>query len=65
METFINTRSDMKWLSDVHFGGRLPTRFKSAIIYGNEDWPNEIHLYTKKDPLHTDLPIVVRRRDAR
>lgn len=59
-ESFINEQGDMKWLNDVHFGGRLSKRFKSAVIFGNKDWPSKIHLYRKKDPLYTDKPVVVK-----
>lgn len=50
---FLNTADDMKWLRDVHLP-RLSKKFKSAVIYGNEDYPEMIEVYEKRDPLVTD-----------
>lgn len=61
-ESFLQTKRDMQWLSDVHFGGRLSKRFKSAHIFGNEDYPREIHLYQKRNPLYTDRPVIVKKK---
>ncbi len=53
----LNTADDMDWLRTTHLAN-LHGRFKSAVIFGNEDWPKTIHLYVKKDPLVTDHPAV-------
>jgi len=53
----LNSAADMKWLRDAHLHG-LHGRFKSAVIFGNEDWPDSVHLYTKRSPLVTDAPVI-------
>jgi len=58
-ETFINTKDDMQWLRDVHLP-RLSKKFKSAILYGNEDYPDEIAVFEKRNPLYTDLAEIYR-----
>lgn len=54
---FMNSASDMKWLRDIHLPG-LGKKYKSAVIYGNEDFPTQIHVYTKWDPSRSDMPTV-------
>ncbi len=56
-ETLINTLDDMQWLRDVHLR-RLPSKYKSAVILGNEDCPDEIQVYARRDPKITDKPLV-------
>jgi len=56
-QILINTRDDMSWLRDVHLP-RLSTKYKSAIIHGNEDYPNQIDVYERRDPLVTDKQVV-------
>jgi len=51
--TFLNTADDMKWLRDVHLP-RLSKKFKSAVIHGNEDYPEMIEVYERRDPVVTD-----------
>ena len=53
--TFLNTKDDMQWLFDVH---KIPKKYKSAVLYGNEDWPEKIVVFVKKNPLHTDIGVV-------
>jgi hypothetical protein len=53
---FINSKEDMKWLRDVHWPN-LPKKYKSALIYGNEDAPVGIEAFEKAEPLITDDPI--------
>ena len=55
-ETFISGAEDMQWLRDVHLKRLLP-RFKSAIIVGNEDCPDEIKVYASADPRYDAVPI--------
>ena len=49
MQTFINTLEDIQWLKDVHIPD-LPDTARSAVILGNDDWPESIHVYTSTDP---------------
>lgn len=56
-QTPINTADDMRWLRDVHLP-RLPAKYKSAIIVGNEDYPDRIEVYESRDPRVTDVPVV-------
>lgn len=56
-EVLINSADDMNWLRDEHLH-RLPLKFKSALIRGNEDCPDEIHVYARRDPKVTDKPLV-------
>ena len=56
-QTAINTADDMRWLREVHLP-RLPAKYKSAIIVGNEDFPDRIEVYERRDPRVTDVPIV-------
>jgi hypothetical protein len=53
----INTADDMRWLREVHLP-RFPTKYKSAIIVGNEDYPDRIEVYERRDPRITDVPVV-------
>jgi len=51
----INTPEDMAWLRETHLPN-LHARFESAIIYGNEDSPDQIECYITQDPELTDFP---------
>ena len=56
--TFINSPDDMRWLADVHLADlNISWKPRSAVIDGNEDCPESIELYPRKDPLYTDLPL--------
>jgi hypothetical protein len=58
-EQFINTADDMDWLFEVHVGNNLAISWKprSAVLFGNEDCPERIDLYPRKNPLVTDTPL--------
>jgi len=56
-QILINHRDDMEWLHDVHLP-RLSPKYKSAVIHGNEDYPDQIDVYEARDPHVTDKPIV-------
>jgi hypothetical protein len=56
-QTAINTADDMRWLREVHLP-RLPAKYRSAIIVGNEDFPDRIEVYERRDPRVTDVPVV-------
>lgn len=61
-QTFLTGREDMKWLRDVHLP-RLGKSYKSAVIYGNEDWPTRIEVYKRAQPYYHD-PFVVYEPDS-
>ena len=54
-QQFLNAADDCQWARDVHLKG-LPVipAFQSFVIIGNEDAPDELHLYASADPLYTD-----------
>ncbi len=58
-QTFLSAPVDMKWLFDTHLKSKQELRkeYKSAMIYGNEDCPERVELYKKKNPLVTDTPL--------
>lgn len=56
-QQMINTTDDMSWLRDVHLP-RLPAKYKSAIIVGNEDYPERIEVYEARNPVVTDVPVI-------
>lgn len=62
-QTAINTADDMRWLREVHLP-RLPSKYKSAVITGNEDYPDRIEVYERRDPRVTDVPAVFKADDA-
>jgi len=49
----MNTPEDMRWLRETHLP-KMEYRFHSALLIGNEDSPEEIHLFEEQDPLYTD-----------
>ena len=61
-QAVINTAEDMRWLREVHLP-RLPAKYKSAIIVGNEDFPDRIEVYARRDPLVTDVPVIFEADD--
>jgi hypothetical protein len=70
--TFINTPEDMEWLRDVHLHDLDLRMYRSAILYGNEDYPYQIKVFrslepTVKDPFITytaDIDGFYRRADG-
>lgn len=63
-ETFINSDEDMTWLRDVHLPN-LPHSYKSAVIFGNEDYPDQIEVYEKRDPEVSDRPVTYQPDDTK
>jgi hypothetical protein len=61
-QTAINTSDDMRWLRKAHLP-QLPAKYKSAIIFGNEDYPKRIEVYEQKDPRVTDVPVIFETDD--
>lgn len=54
----LNDNEDLAWLLDTHLKdvGDTPV-FRSAIVFGNEDCPQEIALYSSHMPLVSEFPI--------
>lgn len=54
-QQFLNEPDDVQWLKDTALAGvpGLPF-FASFVLIGNEDAPEELHLYTSRDPLYSD-----------
>jgi hypothetical protein len=61
---FISGTEDMNWLRDVHLPG-LSKKFKSALIFGNEDSPDRIQVYHLEDPNVYDQPVIYERKVRR
>lgn len=57
-QTFLNSAADMKWLREVHLPQVGAGTYKSAILYGNEDWPSRIELFKAKSPRFDDTCVV-------
>ncbi len=51
---FLSTPEDCQWLRETHLRGFSPPEFLSYLLIGNEDSPEELHLYKSTDPLYTD-----------
>lgn len=47
---FISGREDMRWLKDVHLPRLSVKKFKSAMLYGNEDCPTKVEVYRSENP---------------
>jgi hypothetical protein len=56
--SFIDTPEDMQWLKDVHIPELDLATAKSAMIYGNEDYPEQIEVYQDESPNVDDWPDV-------
>lgn len=52
---FLNKPDDVQWMKDTALKSvcGLPP-FASFVLIGNEDGPEELHLYTSQDPLYSD-----------
>lgn len=57
MIAFLNTPEDMKWLREVHVP-KLPSKYESAVIHGNEDSPSKIEFFTSLNPEVNEKPTV-------
>lgn len=53
-QTFMNEASDVAWLLSTHLRGRYAPPFRSFVLWGNEDSPERLDLYTSIDPNHDD-----------
>lgn len=55
MIQFLNSPDDCQWLRDTALRGVDGVRpFNSFVLYGNEDAPDRVDLYTDADPLYRD-----------
>lgn len=57
MQQFLNDPDDVQWCKDVHLSESATLqglRFASFVIIGNEDSPEELHLYADADPHYQD-----------
>ncbi len=45
IECFLESEEDMEWLADVHCP--IAREYCCAILYGNEDCPEKVHLYAR------------------
>lgn len=54
---FMNDAESIQWLKDVHVGEKI--QFESAIVYGNEDAPDKIELFTAMEPDYRDMPCCI------
>ncbi len=62
MASFISGKSDMRWLKQVHLPKISLKKFKSAMIYGNEDCPSKVELYRSADPSTRAQKVVYKAR---
>lgn len=53
-QQFLNTPDDCQWLKDVHLKEVDHPSFKSFMLYGNEDAPQRVELYTHEEPRFDD-----------
>lgn len=49
MQSFLESPEDLQWLQDVHSFVKDGLPIACAILYGNEDHPSEIHVYSRND----------------
>jgi hypothetical protein len=47
--TFLNEAVDIQWLKDNHIPN-LPDKVKSAVLYGDESYPERVDTYTEINP---------------
>jgi hypothetical protein len=55
-ESTCSTQDEMEWLRDVHLPGLDLKKYLFAILYGNEDYPTRIEVYTSQNPTVDDRP---------
>jgi len=53
---FYNEKDDWQWLLDTLLRNAEHGHFQSYIIYGNDDYPERVALFSKKEPFITDSP---------
>jgi hypothetical protein len=55
--TFLNDPEDITWLRETHIPD-LPQSIRSAVLYGNEDFPKRVDAYEEVDPSLDDRMIM-------
>lgn len=67
-EIFLNEESDCDWLRSTHLKHVDPNhksmQFDSFVLYGNEDSPVRLDLYSLQSPAYNDQPIAVYEQNA-
>lgn len=53
--TFFNDPEDMLWLYETHLPATTPRVFRSAMLYGNLDAPEQIHLFLCAEPHYDEV----------
>ncbi|MDE1834753.1 MAG: hypothetical protein KGH64_05450 [Candidatus Micrarchaeota archaeon] len=57
-DKLLTSKEDMAWLSNVHFDKKLSDEFMSAILYGNEDFPDRIDTFRSAEPKVGDYHLI-------
>jgi hypothetical protein len=55
----LDTEEDIRWLREVHIPN-LPKNVKSAVIFGNEDYPDKISTFVERSPSISSVATVYR-----
>ncbi len=58
-QQFLHGTDDVQWLKDTHLKGLEYPEFRSFVIHGNEDCPEQLWLYKSVMPMYTTPPIAV------
>ena len=58
-QEFLNHPDDVNWLAAFALRDMNPPEFGSYLIYGNEDDPSRLDLYSSNDPRYSDTPVAV------
>ena len=53
---FYNTIEDLRWILTTHLKDFPRLCFNSFIVYGNEDCPEKVELFTKLNPNYNSKP---------
>lgn len=57
-QQFFNDLDDCIWVDLTHLKHIKTPKFRSFLLLGNEDCPDEVRLYADADPLVTDTPVM-------
>ena len=55
----VESHDSIAWAFEVHLKQPDPGTYHAAILYGNEEAPEEIDFYTQAEPLASDSPVYV------
>lgn len=56
-QTFLSGPVNCLWLRETHLRHLSLPEFDSAVLYGNEDCPERVELYSLESPTIHDTPI--------